>query len=108
MEPEYYCEDPEVFTGMTKPENLALVDMFKLDFVDLYMMSNEHPIRLLYDKHYERVARRRMFQFSADAAAAEHLARSRRRFEAMRASGLLRALSKKEIPRVMAKSLPPL
>lgn len=96
----YFDDDPDVMTGATPEQNLALADAFDLDFVDTLFVADTIRIQRLYDRHLQRFGPRRPLCFAAETAIAEHDDRSRRRFDAMVKKKMLRELKPREIERI--------
>ena len=96
----YTTQDPEFMSVMVRREDMIYAEMFSIDFLDAYYMSNDFPVKLLLEKHLERIRGKPLMQISSDAAISVHKARNQRRFDWCVKAGLERPLSAKEVARV--------
>lgn len=98
--------DPEIMTGMVEEEAVMIADVLRLDFVDQKVVSKKVGLQGVYEMHQERIRGRGVSAFSADAATAEYLRRSQRRFEWVLQQGFMRRLSEREIAAIKKLRLP--
>jgi hypothetical protein len=96
----YAAEDPEIMTACVAAEDLALVDMLQLEFIDVLVLANTLRLERVYRRHLGRREGRTCYCMAAEAALEEHRTRSQRRFAWAMEQGLLRPLSSKELARV--------
>jgi hypothetical protein len=94
--------DPEISTVALDPQALPFADLFRIEFVDLQVVSNELSMNEVHQLHQARIASRSCRQPSAAAALAELERRNARRFEWSQNRGYTRWLKPHEVERLRA------
>ena len=96
----YADQDPDILTGAINPVHLAYAEILNLTLVDSCFMSNQTPIRKLFELHKQRVGNRAMTTLDHESAQTEHIRRAKRRFEWMLKTGFVRLLTPREVEAV--------
>lgn len=96
----YDRDDPEIMTACLTKEDLVLVDLLQLDFVDVLALPNDLRLKEIYRRHLARTEGRSFCRMSPEAALKEHKTRSERRFRWALEQGFLRPLTASEVARV--------
>ena len=96
----YGSDDPEITTMWLSPKHLLEFDLFDLPFVEIQSVSNRKPLRIAFEMHLDRIVGRDFQLLTNENDVAEHLLRSKRRFDALLKQGLLRRISPQEIHRL--------
>lgn len=102
----YPQDDPEVYTAYVPLEQMALGEILRMDFLDVAVYPDDIPLPRVYQWHQNRIQTRSLLPLTPHDAIAVHTQRSRRRFEWLVETGILRRLSDREIAQVRRRRLP--
>jgi hypothetical protein len=96
----YGAADPEYTTFAASQAALAANGAIDLDFVDLMILDERHPVAEVYAAHAKQIDGKPVFAMSDAQAIEVHGQRSTRRMRRLMEQGLLRELSAVEIARL--------